>query len=817
MESPGNAYAPFKSELDWRVAMWAKTEGPGSSAFTNLLSIPGVLDALGLSFKNSKELNRIIDTQLPGRPSFKREEIQIGKQFFEIFYRDVIECLCALWGNPEFCPILVFIPERQYTDKNQTIRLFHDMHQEKREIIIRPTLADTGRCKWWWQTQEALEKERPGATIAPIIISDKTQLTVFGNKTAYPIYLTIGNLPKDIRRKPSRQGQILLAYLPTTRLDHMSVKASRRRALANLFHGCMRRILAPLKEAGAKGIEMATADGAVRRVHPIFACFVGDYPEQVLAACTVYGHCPKCSAPRDTLGDKRQDPLRHLRDILEVLSTVDGDQATYKRACKNVGIHAVYHPFWEDLPFANVYRSITPDVLHQLYQGVLKHLVSWLKSVFGEAEIDARCRAMPPNHNVRLFTKGISSLSRISGQEHRHISRILLGLIIDLPLPGGLDPARLVASVRAILDFLHLARYPVHSTETLALLDDALKRFHQNKSIFIDLGIRSDFNFPKLHSLLHYVAAIKLFGTTDNYNTEATERLHIDYAKDAYRATNRRDEYPQMTAWLQRREKVLMHAKFIAWRLSGKLSTAPRATKPTLSPPPYHLKMAKSYVKTVHLDELADNHDAPEFRQALGEFLVRFQNPSYTTRQVRRLGESVALPFQRVAVYHKIKFETHDRFDQSVSICDAVHARPGNKKTPARFDTVLVNVSASFGLPGTRVAQVRAVFTLPAKASRLYFSTEPGECPMHLAYVEWFTPFQTPERHSGLYKISRSMSNRERVYSVIPVTQICRSIHLYPSFGPLVSPDWTSPNVLDNCNTFYVSPFADDNCFFRIT
>jgi hypothetical protein len=47
-----------------------------------------------------------------------------------------------------------------------------------------------------------------------------------------------------------------------------------------------------------------------------------------------------------------------------------------------------------------------------------------------------------------------------------------------------------------------------------------------------------------------------LFGTMDNYNTEQTERLHIDFAKDAYRATNRKNEYMQMTAWLEHHEKV---------------------------------------------------------------------------------------------------------------------------------------------------------------------------------------------------------------------------------------------------------------------
>jgi hypothetical protein len=45
--------------------------------------------------------------------------------------------------------------------------------------------------------QKVVDKTKPGATIIPIILSsDKTQLTVFGNKMAYPVCLTIGNIPK---------------------------------------------------------------------------------------------------------------------------------------------------------------------------------------------------------------------------------------------------------------------------------------------------------------------------------------------------------------------------------------------------------------------------------------------------------------------------------------------------------------------------------------------------------------------------------------------------------------------------------------------
>ncbi|RDX39856.1 hypothetical protein OH76DRAFT_1515212, partial [Lentinus brumalis] len=296
---PGDPYHPFASKLDWQVARWAKMRGPGSTAVTELLEIEHLVELLGLSFKNVRELNAIIDNDLSAsRPRFIRREIIVAGEAFEVFYRDIIACVRALYGDPEFSGILVFTPERHYADVDQTVRVYFDMH--------------TGR--WWWETQEKLEKEKPGATIIPIIISsDKTQLTVFGSKTAYPVYMTIGNLPKDIRRKPRRRRQILLAYLPSSRLDHITSKAARRRVQANLFHTCMSTILKPLRQYGIEGISMASGDGVVRRCHPIFAMYIGDYPEQLLVTCCKTGTCPKCNVPRAELG-RSTEPDRPLRD-----------------------------------------------------------------------------------------------------------------------------------------------------------------------------------------------------------------------------------------------------------------------------------------------------------------------------------------------------------------------------------------------------------------------------------------------------------------------------------------------------------------------
>ncbi len=197
-----------------------------------------------------------------------------------------------------------------------------------------------------------------------------------------------------------------------------------------------------------------------------------------------------------------------------------------------------------------------PDILHQMLQGMVKHLIEWVTEIFGSAQIDARCHAMPPNHNIMLFAKGILNLSQISGHEHKKMCSILLGLIIDLPVPGGHNSSRIVKAVHSLLDFLYIAQYPCHTSDALDQLQGCLAAFHEHKTVFLDLGAWENFNLPKLHSLSHYMSSIRLFSTTDNYNTEQSEHLHIDFAKNAYHASNHKDEYPQMMLWLERHEKV---------------------------------------------------------------------------------------------------------------------------------------------------------------------------------------------------------------------------------------------------------------------
>jgi hypothetical protein len=510
---------------------------------------------------------------------------------------------------------------------------------------------------------------------------------------AYPVYMTIGNIPKEIRRKPSHQGQILLGYLPTTKLDHITSDASRRRTLANLFHACMNHILEPIEDIGVPGLPLTSGIGVVYHAHPIFAAFVGDYMEQILVTGVKFGECPQCDIDHNLMGeDDENHQLRDMDSVLDALELFDVDPVAFTKACKACGIKPIIGAFWKKFPYANIFRSITPDLLHQGYQGLIKHLISWLKAACGEAELDARCRRLPPNHNIRLFTKGISHLARVTGKEHNQICRFLLGIIIGIQLPRGLSSSRLICAVRGALDFLYLAQYPCHTTETLQLLDDALKMFKENKDIFIHLGIRSNFKIMKLHFFCHYRPLIELFGTIDGYNTENTERLYIDLAKDAYNATNHKDEYWQMVLWLERKEKIIRHSKFMKWRISDRQISQSEKILPSMERH-WILKMTKHpSVKAVTINSLISDYGAIHFREALARYVAITANPGLTQVQLERAAEQFILPTKTLSIYHRIKF-----IDLKTSqTADAVHVQPAktlrhNRKMQARFDTVLVN------------------------------------------------------------------------------------------------------------------------------
>lgn len=106
----------------------------------------------------------------------------------------------------------------------------------------------------------------------------------------------------------------------------------RRQMKADLIHRSMEAMLGPLQEASEDGVDMWCADGRLRRVYPMVAAYIADWPEQNLMSCTSEGSCPVCTTKRPGRGDHaRPAPLRDRDETLRAI----------KAACQPRDVH---HP-----------------------------------------------------------------------------------------------------------------------------------------------------------------------------------------------------------------------------------------------------------------------------------------------------------------------------------------------------------------------------------------------------------------------------------------------------------------------------------------
>ncbi|KAJ7506471.1 Zn-finger domain-containing protein [Mycena galericulata] len=733
-------YSPFLDGEEWDLASWL-SKNVSQSATDSYLKLPIYSHSLktqrrtNVSYHNNYTYLQKVD-QLPTGPGWKCEIVtaagnqldendEMMKEDLELWKRDPVECIKELIGNPAFQDHMAYAPERVYSSKigAESSRIFDEMWT----------------ANWWWETQKKLP---PGVVISPIILSsDKTQLTRHqGDKTAWPVYLTIGNISKEIR--------------PGYRL----------------FHHCMRSLLKPLVEAGKNGVDMVCSDGFIRRVHPILAAYVADFPEQCLVACCKENRCPRCVVPRDRRGESATFPQRDVEDTLDLLG--EHQQGLKPPQFEKDGLRPVYRPFWADLPHTDIFACFTPDLLHQLHQGVFKdHLVKWcITLVGGEDEFDARFKAMNAHAGLRHFKKGFSSISQWTGTEHKEMQRVFLGVL------AGAVSAQVLTVVKSLIDFIYYAQFQSHTSNTLDAFQACLTTFHTHKNILVKLGIREHFNIPKIHSLQHYVDAIRSLGSADGYNTEAPERLHIDFAKSAYRASNKRDYTSQMTVWLQRQEAFALRRSYLSW-LEKKLiaqgqeddesdddegpPSTRRETEVTVQLPPSKLPaIAYSFAKTasfpdVTVTQLETIHSAVDFTPAFSQFVHKyFPHSSITPNR-----------HDRFAVYKQLSLRmARNRYiADKVRTCriratPATLAKGRASGVAAHFDTALVvedpdQYSPSSGVEGLRVAQIRVIFTLPPQYGTY---THP------LAYIEWFTPFNRPDKTSGMYTIHRSSRAHHR-------------------------------------------------------
>jgi hypothetical protein len=81
-------------------------------------------------------------------------------------------------------------------------------------------------------------------------------------------------------------------------------------------------------------------------------------------------------------------PLREVRCTRAILGIVDAT-GVQTNTFKREGLREC-RPFWADLPHTDIFMAITPDILHQLHNGVIgEHLIPWLQEIIEDLDEDA--------------------------------------------------------------------------------------------------------------------------------------------------------------------------------------------------------------------------------------------------------------------------------------------------------------------------------------------------------------------------------------------------------------------------------------------
>ncbi|KAG9098699.1 hypothetical protein FS749_003186 [Ceratobasidium sp. UAMH 11750] len=768
-------------------------------------------------WRNVSELDKEI-LHLPRGPRWFRETMFVegdqGVEVLDLWRRDIRDIVRWLLGNRRFLRHTRYAPEQQYDSATMENRVY----------------GEGWSGDWWWRMQNILG---PYATVAPIIIStDKTKMTVFsGNQKAWPVYMSLANISSDIRRRPSERATVLIGFIPVSELTNISNTEERSRRRWQLFHSSLESIFEPLKEVSRTGMEVLCSDGGVRRVYPILAAYIADFPEQATIACVQDSRCPICWVPAKERGDlSKRYPMRDRRRTLDAL---DDHWKGYSRTIDTLGIRPT-RPFWRDLPHVNIAGCLTPDVLHQLHKGVLgDHLVNWCTILLGQNEMNRRTKGMPRFQGLRHFAQGTSVISLWTGKEAKALASTFLSIV------AGYEDPKVVYAVRSIVDFTYRAQLPEISERDIQAMEEDLRIFDRCKGAFVDPDVRGlprhqdHFNkIPKIHMPTHYPFLIRELGATIGYSTEITERLHIECVKEPWRATNHNNPIPQMIQYLEKKE---------AWAyLRSYLHDT-------------GLVIDKRFA-SVDDDDDDDDEQGPEDivegrrngddgdhrtwlptpsisiakRPALGRqrgtYLINTHKASNlipaTVKYLHRISPraSIALfedSYFKVWKRCKLQHKRLPFYPALAPLTNSVRAFPPTTDEEGRlirqgfFDVVLFSPTAnnavanSDGLHRLQAGRVRAIFELPNHLQTL--------CPEKLVYIEHFQPFSArPSRTTDLHTTKHAISGGHRCTSVIPLSHIRMTCHLAPKYhlfdrDHLIS---AATDLLAVHDSFYLNKYA---------
>jgi hypothetical protein len=416
----------------------------------------------------------------------------------------------------------------------------------------------------------------------------------------------------------------------------------------------------------------------------------------------------------------------------------------------------------------------------------------------------------------------------------------------------------MVRAISAFLEFCYLVRRSQIDSTTLDQIQAAVTRFHQERQIFKETGVRTDFSLPRQHSLMHYRFLIQQFGAPNGLCSSITESRHITAVKEPWRRSNRNEAIGQMLLTNQRLDKLISSRVDFAARgmLEGPLSIFSLPVEPAPEPPSSNPRLG---VEDTSVGASVEDAEAVEGITSLGDVkLARHSGESRSTlkehyllnaepavaRHYPSMIDQLAVYLGQPRLIDHIRRFIYDQFHPDAETCgmdvqldlcpeissqlrvkvfhsatstyyapsdlsgiggmhrERIRAMPRWKGGPGRYDCIYVEKDADAdGFCGLHVARVKLFFSF-------HFQLTTFSC----ALVEWFSTYgDSPCEDTGLWRVEPDYDARgQRMCSVIHVDTILRLAHLIGVSGPQFLPtQFTHHDSLDAFRLFYVNKYAD--------
>jgi hypothetical protein len=156
-------------------------------------------------------------------------------------------------------------------------------------------------------------------------------------------------------------------------------------------------------------------------------------------------------------------------------------------------VKSFFNAFW-GMPRVNPYNFNKPDILHNIYLRILKHMMelvqAFLKKHNRLEEFDKASASIAPYPGLAVPNKAYHATTKWQGKYMRNLSWVVLGALGAALRNLGVDIRddfeKVLICVRGLIDFHLMVQYESYTTSTLNYMECYLEEFHKHKDILLE-------------------------------------------------------------------------------------------------------------------------------------------------------------------------------------------------------------------------------------------------------------------------------------------------------------------------------------------